>query len=56
MKEVGTVVLARNEEEGEIIRELRRRATANRVVGVRIISREELKQVEPYAEALERLC
>jgi L-2-hydroxyglutarate oxidase len=55
MKEVGTVVLARNEEEGEIIRELQRRATANGVVGVKIIGREELKQIEPYAEAREAL-
>ena len=55
MKEVGTVVLARNEAEGEIIRELQRRATANGAPGVKIISREELKQVEPYAEAREAL-
>jgi L-2-hydroxyglutarate oxidase len=55
MKEVGTVVLARNEEEGKTIRELQDRGIANGVIGVRIISREELKQIEPYAESREAL-
>jgi L-2-hydroxyglutarate oxidase len=55
MEEVGTVVLARDDAEGEVIRELQRRGTANGAVGVRIIDREELKQVETYAEAREAL-
>ena len=55
MQEVGTVVLARNEEESKTIRELQGRGIANGAVGVRIISREELKRIEPYAEGKEAL-
>ena len=55
IEEVGTVVLARDDTEGEVIRELQQRGTANGAAKVKIIGREELKKVEPYAEAREAL-
>jgi len=55
MKEVGTVVLARNDEEKEVIREIQRRGTANGVVGIKVVNRDELKHIEPYAQAEEAL-
>ncbi len=55
MMEVGTVVLARTDEEGSVIRELERRANANGVRGVRIVGRDELARVEPHAHAMEAL-
>lgn len=55
MKEVGTVVLARTTQEGEVLRELERRANANGVPSVRILDPDQLKAVEPYAKAQEAL-
>jgi L-2-hydroxyglutarate oxidase len=55
VREVGTVVVARNDLESVTIRELERRANANGVPGVRIVDGNELKQIEPYAVAREAL-
>jgi L-2-hydroxyglutarate oxidase len=55
VKEVGTVVVARNDLESVTIRELERRANANGVQGVRIVDQNELKRIEPYAVAREAL-
>jgi L-2-hydroxyglutarate oxidase LhgO len=55
VREVGTVVVARNDEESATIRELERRANANGVRGIRIIDVNELKRIEPYAAAREAL-
>ena len=55
MREVGTVVVARNDEESATIRELERRANANGVRGIRIVDVNELKRIEPYAAAREAL-
>jgi len=55
MKEVGTVVLARNDEERAILRELERRAMGNGVQGVRILDADLLKRTEPYAQGTEAL-
>ena len=55
MREVGTVVLARTEEEGATLRELERRARANGVNGVRILQEAELANIEPYARGREAL-
>ncbi len=54
-KQVGTVVVARNDQESATIRELERRANANGVQGVKIVDQKELKQIEPYAVAREAL-
>ena len=54
-REVGTVVVARNDLESATIRELERRANANGVQGVKIVDQKELKQIEPYAVAREAL-
>ena len=54
-REVGTVVVARNDQESATIRELERRANANGVQGVKIVDQKELKQIEPYAVAMEAL-
>ena len=54
-REVGTVVAARNDLESATIRELERRANANGVQGVKIVDQKELKQIEPYAVAMEAL-
>jgi len=54
-REVGTVVLARTDQESSTIRELERRARANGVPGVRIIYQSELAKIEPYAAAKEAL-
>jgi len=55
VREVGTVVLARNDLESATIRELERRANANGVQGARIVDENGLKQIEPYAVAREAL-
>ena len=55
VEEIGTVVVARNDQESATIRELERRAKANGVQGVRIVDENELKQIEPYAVAREAL-
>ena len=55
VKEVGTVVVARNDLESVTIRELERRANANGVQRVRIVDQNELKHIEPYAVAREAL-
>lgn len=54
-KEVGTVVLARTAEEGEVLKELHRRAEANGVRSVSILNSTELATVEPFAHAQEAL-
>ena len=51
MKEVGTVVLASTDQEIEVILEQKLRAEKNGVQGVRILDQQELKQIEPFAEA-----
>lgn len=55
MKEVGTVVVAQTDEESATLRELVRRATANGVIGVRILQKDDLAKVEPYACGKEAL-
>jgi L-2-hydroxyglutarate oxidase len=55
MKQVGTVVLARTDQESGIIRELERRAKANSVPDVRIVDKHGLRKLEPYALAEEAL-
>ena len=55
VREIGTVVVARNDLESATIRELEWRANANGVQGVRIVDEKELKQIEPYAVAKEAL-
>ena len=55
MREVGTVVLARTPDELEAIEELKERGRANGVPDVRIIDREELSKIEPYASGLSAL-
>lgn len=55
MREVGTVVLARSDQESAIIRELEWRAKANGVTGVRVLDKGLLRKMEPYAVASEAL-
>jgi L-2-hydroxyglutarate oxidase len=55
MREVGTVVLARSEEERATLVELQRRAKANGVLGVQLLDQEMLKRNEPFARANEAL-
>jgi L-2-hydroxyglutarate oxidase LhgO len=55
MKEVGTVVLASSDEEIEVINDQKVRAEKNGVQGVRILDRQQLKQIEPFAEAKQAL-
>ena len=55
MREVGTVVLARSDEESATLMELQRRAKANGVPGVQLLDQEMLKRVEPFARANEAL-
>ncbi|HKM78210.1 MAG TPA: L-2-hydroxyglutarate oxidase, partial [Candidatus Bathyarchaeia archaeon] len=55
MKEVGTVVLARTDQEIDVIGDQKLRAEENGVQGVRILDRQELKQIEPFAEAKQAL-
>jgi (S)-2-hydroxyglutarate dehydrogenase len=52
---VGTVVVARNDNESATIRELEKRANANGVQGVRIVDQKELSRIEPYAAGREAL-
>jgi L-2-hydroxyglutarate oxidase LhgO len=51
MREVGTVVLARTDQEIGVIDDQKLRAEKNCVQGVRIVDRQELRQIEPFAEA-----
>jgi len=55
MKEVGTVVLARTDQEIGVIDDQKHRAEENGVQGVRILDRQELKRIEPFAEAKQAL-
>jgi len=55
MREIGTVVLARSDEERATLRELERRAKANGVPSVQLLDREMLKRIEPFAHADEAL-
>jgi L-2-hydroxyglutarate oxidase len=55
MKEVGTVVLARTDDESVTLRKLERRAKANGVPGVQLLDRDMLKRIEPFAHADEAL-
>lgn len=50
LREVGTVVIAKKDEELEVLRELKQRAEENGVKGVRILDRQELKAIEPFAD------
>ncbi len=54
-KKVGTVVVALNEEEVKVIEELKRRADLNGVEGVRLLVKDEIKQIEPHIIAEEGL-
>jgi len=51
MKEVGTVVLARNDQESATLREVMWRAKENGVPGVQLIDQDALRRVEPHAVA-----
>jgi L-2-hydroxyglutarate oxidase LhgO len=51
-KVCGKVIVATNEEELPRLEELRRRGEANGVGGVRRISREELREIEPHASGV----
>lgn len=55
MTELGTVVLARTDKEIDVINEQEVRARKNGVEGVRIVGREELRRIEPFANAKEAL-
>jgi L-2-hydroxyglutarate oxidase len=55
MREVGTVVLARSDEESATLMELQRRAKANGVPNVQLLDHEMLKRIEPFARANEAL-
>jgi L-2-hydroxyglutarate oxidase LhgO len=55
MREVGTVVLARSDEESATLMELQRRAKANGVPSVQLLDQEMLKRIEPFARANEAL-
>lgn len=54
-KRVGKVIVALKEEELPRLEELERRGKANGVAGLRMISKEELKEIEPSATALKAL-
>lgn len=51
----GKVVVATNEEQRPALEELRRRAMANNVPGTRLLSREELREIEPHATGVAAL-
>jgi L-2-hydroxyglutarate oxidase LhgO len=51
-KVCGKVVVAASKEELPRLEELRRRGEANGVGGLRLISREELREIEPHASGL----
>ena len=55
MEEVGTVVVARNDQESVTIRELEWRAKENGVPGVKLVDQAILRQVEPHVAAREAL-
>jgi (S)-2-hydroxyglutarate dehydrogenase len=48
----GKVIVATSKEELPRLGELRRRGEANGVIGLRLISREELREIEPHASGL----
>lgn len=54
-KTIGKVILALNEEELPRLQELERRGKANGVPGLRCLSKEELKEIEPYATGIAAL-
>lgn len=43
----GKLIVASNEEEGRVVQELYRRATANGVQGLRVLTSEEIRAMEP---------
>ena len=51
----GKVIVATREDEFPRLEELRRRGEANGLVGVRLIGREELREIEPHAGGLRAL-
>jgi L-2-hydroxyglutarate oxidase LhgO len=51
----GKVIVAVSDEEGPRLRALYQRGRENGVGGLRLISREELKEIEPHAEGVEAL-
>lgn len=55
MQQVGTLVVATDEEDHPVLRELEGRGQANKVPGVRIIEGHELRNLEPYVGGLEAL-
>lgn len=55
MKEVGTLVVARNDKESETLRELQRRGQANGAPDVQILTKDQLKRIEPYVGGKEAL-
>ncbi len=52
----GKVIVATGAEEFSRLEELRRRGEANGITGIRSIGPEELREIEPNARGLERLC
>ncbi|KAF3362573.1 L-2-hydroxyglutarate dehydrogenase, mitochondrial [Chlamydiales bacterium STE3] len=54
-KKVGKAIVALNEEELPRLRELERRGIANGVPGLRMISKEEYREIEPSGHALKAL-
>jgi (S)-2-hydroxyglutarate dehydrogenase len=54
-KVCGKVIVATSEEEQPRLEELRRRGEANGVGGLRLVSREELRELEPHARGLDAL-
>jgi L-2-hydroxyglutarate oxidase len=51
-KVCGKVIVATTEEEMPRLEELRRRGEANGVIGLRLVGREELREIEPHASGL----
>ena len=51
----GKVIVATNEAESQPLDELRRRGEANGVLGVRLLTREELRELEPHTEGVRAL-
>ena len=55
LRKVGKVIVARSEEESPRLRELSRRGEANGVPDLRLLSGQELREVEPHAAGVEGL-
>ncbi len=50
-KKTGTLVVALNDEEVNILHELKKRAELNGIEGVRLLAKDEIKGIEPYVRA-----